>query len=60
VDEKFDMTLISAGFSVNEVDLCAYNIRGGGKGVILCLYVDDTLIFGISEKPSGLCLCLYV
>ncbi|WVZ98911.1 LOW QUALITY PROTEIN: hypothetical protein U9M48_044281 [Paspalum notatum var. saurae] len=45
--EKFDTTLTSAGFAVNEADSCVYYRYGGGKGVILCLYVDDILIFGI-------------
>jgi len=31
---------------VNEVDKCVYYRFGGGDGVILCLYVDDILIFG--------------
>jgi hypothetical protein len=31
---------------VNEVDKCVYYRYGGGIGVILCLYVDDILIFG--------------
>ena len=44
--EKFDKTLTSAGFVVIEGDKCAYYKYGGGKGVILCLYVDDILIFG--------------
>ena len=46
--EKFDTTLTSAGFSVNEADKCVYYRYGGGEGVILCLYVDDILIFGTS------------
>jgi hypothetical protein len=46
--EKFDVTLISAGFSVNEADRCIYYRHDEGQGVILCLYVDDILIFGIS------------
>jgi hypothetical protein len=33
--EKFDVTLISAGFSVNEADRCVYYHHGGGQGVIL-------------------------
>jgi hypothetical protein len=41
--QKFDRTLISAGFVVNEADNCVYYWFGGGKGVILCLYVDDIL-----------------
>nr|ABA96256.1 retrotransposon protein, putative, Ty1-copia subclass [Oryza sativa Japonica Group] len=46
--EKFDTTLTSVGFVVNVVDKCMYYRYGGGEGVILCLYVDDILIFGIS------------
>nr|ABB47865.2 retrotransposon protein, putative, Ty1-copia subclass [Oryza sativa Japonica Group] len=46
--EKFDTTLTSAGFVVNEADKCVYYRYGGGEVVILCLYVDDILIFGTS------------
>ena len=48
--EKFDITLTSAAFVVNEADKCVYYRYGGGEGVILCLYVDDILIFGSSLK----------
>jgi hypothetical protein len=44
--EKFDTILTSAGFAINEVDRCVYYRHGGGQSVILCLYVDDILIFG--------------
>ena len=44
--EKFERTLTAAGFAVNEADKCVYYRYGGGEGVILCLYVDDILIFG--------------
>jgi hypothetical protein len=44
--EKFEKTLTSIGFVVNEADKCVYYRYGGGEGVILCLYVDDILIFG--------------
>jgi len=44
--ENFDKTFTSAGFVVNEADKCVYYRYGGGEGVILCLYVDDILIFG--------------
>nr|AAT77072.1 retrotransposon protein, putative, Ty1-copia sub-class [Oryza sativa Japonica Group] len=44
--EKFDKTLTSAGFAVNKADKCVYYRHGGGEGVLLCLYVDDILIFG--------------
>jgi hypothetical protein len=58
--EIFDVTLISAGFSVNEANRCVYYCHGGGQGVILCLYVDDILIFGtslyvINEVKTFLC-----
>jgi hypothetical protein len=43
--EKFDTTLTSVGFAINEADMCVYYRYGGGKGVMLCLYVDDILIF---------------
>ena len=43
--EKFDKILTSASFAVNEVGKCVYYRYGGGEGVILCLYVDDILIF---------------
>jgi hypothetical protein len=46
--EKFDKTLTSAGFVVNEADKCVYFRYGGGEGLILCLYVDDILILGTS------------
>ncbi|KAK1692661.1 hypothetical protein QYE76_009358 [Lolium multiflorum] len=48
--EKFDRTLTSVGFVVNEADKCVYYRHGGGEGVILCLYVDDILIFGTNMK----------
>ena len=61
--EKFDKTLTSAGFSVNEADKCVYYRYGGGQGVILCLYIDDILIFGtntvvIDEVKSFLSRCM--
>jgi hypothetical protein len=47
--EKFDRTLTSAGFVVNEAGKCVYYRYGRGEGVILCLYVDDILILGMSH-----------
>jgi hypothetical protein len=44
--DKFDQTLTFVGFVVNESDKCVYYQYGKGEGVILCLYVDDILIFG--------------
>ena len=46
--EKFDRNLTSAGFVINEADKCVYYRYGGGAGVILYLYVDDILIFGMN------------
>ena len=43
---KFDKTFTSTGFVVNEADKSVYYRYGEGEGVILCLYVDDILIFG--------------
>ena len=43
-------TLTSFGFVVNEADKCVYYHCGGGEGVILCMYVDDILIFGTHLK----------
>jgi hypothetical protein len=48
--EKFNTTLTSAGFIKNKADKCVYYRYGGCEGVILCLYVDDILIFGTSTK----------
>jgi hypothetical protein len=55
--EKFDVTLISAGFSVNEDDRYVYYRHGGGQRVILCLYVDDILIFGTSLDVIKIGMC---
>ena len=49
--EKFDKTLTYVGFVVNKADKCVYYRHGGGR-VILCLYVDDILIFGSSLKVT--------
>jgi hypothetical protein len=46
--EKFDRTLTSVGFFVNEGDKCVYYRYGGGEGVILWMYVDNILILGTS------------
>jgi hypothetical protein len=43
--EKFNNTLTTAEFCVNEVDKCVYYCFSGGKGVIMCLYVDEILLF---------------
>ncbi|KAL0559322.1 hypothetical protein IC582_003930 [Cucumis melo] len=44
--EKFDNLLLSKGFKVNESDECIYYKPEGRLCIIICLYVDDILIFG--------------
>ena len=47
--QKFDDTVLSFAFVVNEADKCVYSkFDGKRNGVIICLYVDDMLIFGTS------------
>jgi hypothetical protein len=48
--DKFDRTLTFVGFVTNEADKYVYYRYYGGEEVILCLYVDDILIFGTSLK----------
>nr|GFA35690.1 zinc finger, CCHC-type [Tanacetum cinerariifolium] len=44
--QKFDEVVLSSGFHLNQSDKCVYNkFDDSGKGVIICLYVDDMLIF---------------
>ncbi|TYK00058.1 hypothetical protein E5676_scaffold596G00040 [Cucumis melo var. makuwa] len=44
--EKFNNLLMSKGFKVNESDECIYYKTEGRVCIIICLYVDDMLIFG--------------
>ncbi|GJT36029.1 retrovirus-related pol polyprotein from transposon TNT 1-94 [Tanacetum coccineum] len=44
--EKFDNTLLSNGFQINECDKCVYVKQYKNAFVIICLYVDDMLIIG--------------
>ena len=44
--EKFDFTLIDNGFVVNSSDTCVYSKIIRSDRVIICLYMDDMLIFG--------------
>jgi hypothetical protein len=46
--DKFDRTLTSICFVTNKADKCVYYRYGGGERMILCLYVDDILIFDTS------------
>ena len=38
--------LLCEGFSTNDVDKCVYSRFENGESIIICLYVDDMLIFG--------------
>ena len=44
--EKFNNTLITNGYVVNNSDSCVYSKMIESDCVIICLYVDDMLIFG--------------
>ena len=44
--EKLDQVLLSGGFSTVEVERCVYTKLMNDNCVIICLYVDDMLIFG--------------
>lgn len=44
--KKFNKTLTSDGFIANTSDSCVYSKLIGSDCVIICLYVDDMLIFG--------------
>ena len=38
--------MISNGFRIHEFNKCVYSKFTGKRGVIICLYMDDMLIFG--------------
>nr|GEY75528.1 zinc finger, CCHC-type [Tanacetum cinerariifolium]GEZ26225.1 zinc finger, CCHC-type [Tanacetum cinerariifolium] len=45
--QKFDEVVLSNGYLLNQADKSVYSkFDESGKGVIICLYVDDILIFG--------------
>nr|KAJ0207161.1 hypothetical protein LSAT_V11C500238120 [Lactuca sativa] len=45
--QNFDDVFLSNGFALNQAEKCVYSkFDTSGKGVIICLYVDDMLIFG--------------
>nr|GEV36279.1 zinc finger, CCHC-type [Tanacetum cinerariifolium] len=48
--QKFDDVVLSNGFSLNQADKCVYSkFDASGKGVIICLYANDMLIFGTDQ-----------
>jgi len=44
--EKLDNVLLCEGFSTNDANKCVYSRSENGEYIIICLYVDDMLIFG--------------
>jgi hypothetical protein len=46
--EKFDKVMLSNAYVINGVDKRIYSKFNNNEGVIICLYVDDLLIFGTS------------
>ena len=48
--EIFDSVILSDGFVHNGADKCMYSKFTKEYGVIVCLYVDDMLIFGTNMK----------
>ena len=47
---KFNNTLINNGFKVNISDTCIYSKLYGAGCIIICLYIDDMLIFGTNME----------
>ena len=43
---KFDHVLIYNGFSINDANKCIYSKVENNSCIIICLYVNDMLIFG--------------
>ncbi|GJS97576.1 zinc finger, CCHC-type containing protein [Tanacetum coccineum] len=49
--QNFDEVVLSSGFYLNQSDKCVYSkFDDSGKGVIICLYVDNMLIFGTDQN----------
>ncbi|GJV35917.1 zinc finger, CCHC-type containing protein [Tanacetum coccineum] len=49
--KKFDEVVFSSGFLLNQYDKCVYSkFDSSDKGVIICLYVDDMLIFETDQN----------
>ncbi|GKE52436.1 zinc finger, CCHC-type containing protein [Tanacetum coccineum] len=49
--QNFDEVVLFSGFHLNQSDKCVYRkFDNSGKGVIICLYVDDMLIFRTNQN----------
>ncbi|GKB92895.1 zinc finger, CCHC-type containing protein [Tanacetum coccineum] len=46
--QKFDEVVLSNGYLLNQANKCVYSkFNEFGKGVVICLYIDDMLIFDV-------------
>ncbi|GKE74759.1 zinc finger, CCHC-type containing protein [Tanacetum coccineum] len=53
--QNFDEVVLSNGYLLNQADKCVYSkFDASSKGVIICLYVDDMLIFGTDQVQVDL------
>ncbi|GKB68942.1 zinc finger, CCHC-type containing protein [Tanacetum coccineum] len=53
--QKFDEVILSCDYLLNQDDKCVYSkFDESGKGDIICLYVDDMLIFGTNQVQIDL------
>nr|GEV83167.1 zinc finger, CCHC-type [Tanacetum cinerariifolium] len=53
--QKFNEVVFSNGYLLNQADKYVYSkFDASGKGVIICLYVDDMLIFGTDQVQVDL------
>nr|GEX62204.1 zinc finger, CCHC-type [Tanacetum cinerariifolium] len=49
--QKFDEVVLSSGFHLNQFNKYVYSkFDNSDKGVIICLYIDDMLIFGTDQN----------
>nr|GEU66963.1 zinc finger, CCHC-type [Tanacetum cinerariifolium] len=53
--QKFDEVVLSNGYLLNQDDKCVYSkFDEYGKGFMICLFVDDMLIFGTNQVKVNL------
>ncbi|GJY96943.1 zinc finger, CCHC-type containing protein, partial [Tanacetum coccineum] len=53
--QNFNEVILSNGYLLNQADKCVYSkFDEIGEGVIICLYVDDMLIFGTDQVQVDL------
>nr|GFD20104.1 zinc finger, CCHC-type [Tanacetum cinerariifolium] len=49
-NQKFNEVVLSNGYLLNQADKCVYSkFDASGKEVIICLYVDDMLVFSTNQ-----------